>query len=344
MISVILITYNGALYVEKAIQSVINQTIDKSMLQLIIVDDNSLDNTVEIAKNYEEMYPDNIIIVQKQINTSIARDSSRDIGIEYSDGEYIMFLDQDDWYLPNAFDTLHKLMDEDENLDYIEYSFNYVDEHGMILRQHRGGRTGYRKCDIVSERDRINLEINKLLPCSSFVWSKIYRKSFLQKYDIHHNMGEQYCGFGDNYFSGLVELNCTHFAYYYEPLMCYFVRNGSWSHAKKINDVNQLERIKVGMVLHDECIRRGYDKSKPEVMEYILFRVIYEKVFWKLLLGFEPIPFDILITLKEYIMMRFPNYKKNPLLKNRKQLEPLLYLLDFEWTPEFLNEIGRENK
>ena len=91
MISVIIGTYNGEAFIEKAIQSIINQTISPDKYELIIVDDASTDNTTIIIDNYAKMYPNQIKVIKKSVNSSVAKDSPRNIGVENATGEYIMF-------------------------------------------------------------------------------------------------------------------------------------------------------------------------------------------------------------------------------------------------------------
>lgn len=338
MISVIIGTYNGEAFIEKAIQSIINQTISPDKYELIIVDDASTDNTTIIIDNYAKMYPNQIKVIKKSVNSSVAKDSPRNIGVENATGEYIMFLDQDDWYLPEALEELHRLMDIDD-LDFIQYSFNYVNENGDIFKIHKPKYSGYEKYEINSENDRENLIANELFPTSTYVWSKIYRKSFLTMFNIKQNDGDQFCHFSDNYFTGLLELTCRKIGFYYKPLMCYYVRNNSWSRQYKTNDIHTLERIEVGKIFLQECVSRGYDTTKKKSVEFIAFRIMLEKTFYRFLNNWNPVPLDTLISLQGFLLRHFPDYSDNSLLYVRKSLVPILKILDKEWSIDMLKEL-----
>src|SRR5690554_3168461 len=93
LFSIVIPTFNRASYITKAIESVINQTIND--WELIIIDDGSSDNTFEVIKPY---LLDQRIKYQYQINQE--RSIARNNAVKISLGEYICFLDSDDYYLP----------------------------------------------------------------------------------------------------------------------------------------------------------------------------------------------------------------------------------------------------
>lgn len=98
-ISIILCVYNGEKYINQAIESVLNQSIDD--IELIIVNDGSTDNTANIIN----IYQDNRIKIINQQNKGLG--ASRNIGIKHAKGEYIGFLDADDWLVKNMCETTY---------------------------------------------------------------------------------------------------------------------------------------------------------------------------------------------------------------------------------------------
>jgi glycosyltransferase involved in cell wall biosynthesis len=91
--SVIIPTYNRAVFLKKAIKSVLDQ--EYTDWELLIIDDGSTDNTSELVKSYHD--PRVRYIFQQNAERSVARNN----GIENAKGKYICFLDSDDYYLPN---------------------------------------------------------------------------------------------------------------------------------------------------------------------------------------------------------------------------------------------------
>jgi glycosyltransferase involved in cell wall biosynthesis len=101
LFSIIIPTYNRAAFIRKAIDSVLAQRYKD--WELIVVDDASTDDTLEILSHYKD---DRIRIIRHAINQE--RSTSRNKGIAAAQGEYICFLDSDDYYFPEHLDVLHE--------------------------------------------------------------------------------------------------------------------------------------------------------------------------------------------------------------------------------------------
>ena len=106
-IDILLATYNGAQYISEQIESIINQT--NTNWNLIIRDDGSVDNTINIIEGYVSLYPDQITFVKDtQINLGASMNFSK--LVESSNAEYIMFCDQDDIWKSNKIEiTLNEI-------------------------------------------------------------------------------------------------------------------------------------------------------------------------------------------------------------------------------------------
>lgn len=340
VISVIILAYNGEKYIRKCLDSVINQTIGLEHIEIIVIDDVSSDSTVEILKEYEKKYSDNICLILRDVNSMKTGEVNRNLGVQYANGEYILFLDQDDWYEPDAFERLLAILKQYQDIDYIEYAFNYTDVDGIAYKHSKFLKTELLIFDILAEETRTSLAIEGVLPGATFVWNKIYRKDFLEKNFIYHNDGEIRTGFSDNFFSGLVVLSAKKMARLSVPLYNYRNYVGSYSHDTKKNSKVQLERCKVAVVLYDECVKRGFAETKWEMVEYIFARTFLLKTFWKFLLQFDPIPYEILAFIQQEMKIRCPEYKENSIMRNKKDMQMVLEILEKEWTPEFLETLA----
>ncbi len=342
MISVIILTYNGENYIRKCMDSVINQTIGMEQIEIIIVDDASTDSTVAILKEYEERYPENICLILREINSLKTGEVNRNIGVEYASGEYILFLDQDDWYEINAFETLGQIANDNPDIDYIEYGFCYTDNDGNVYKVSKPLRSGLHIYDIKDEDARTEYAKSGVLPGATFVWNKMYRKEFLVANDIYHNDGEMRTGFSDNFFSGLIVMYASKIAKLDISLYNYRNYIGSYSHDARKNSKVQLERCKAGIVFYDECIRRGLGEANGEVVEYIFTRTFLLKTFWKFLLQFDPIPYEILAFIQQEMKVRCPKYMENSIMKDKTEMQMVLAVLEKEWTPEFLEGLSSQ--
>lgn len=93
--SVVAAVYGVEKYLDDFFKSLVNQTLDfKSHIQLIMVDDGSLDGSAEIIKKWQKKYPDNIFYLKKENG---GQASARNLGMEYATGDWIAFVDPDDF-------------------------------------------------------------------------------------------------------------------------------------------------------------------------------------------------------------------------------------------------------
>ena len=118
--SIVIPNYNKGKYVEECMESIFNQTIDKSKFEVIVVDTGSTDNSLEVIKKY----PVKLLQTEKK-----GAGAARNIGIENATGTYIVFIDSDDYL--TSLDVLEKLDNMVENQDIISLSFT-KDNFGEI--------------------------------------------------------------------------------------------------------------------------------------------------------------------------------------------------------------------
>lgn len=94
LFSIIMAAYNVEKYLDDAITSIVNQTLNfKKYVEIIIINDGSVDNTLNVAKEWKEKYPNNIKIIDK-INEGVS--AARNAGLEISSGKIVNFMDADD--------------------------------------------------------------------------------------------------------------------------------------------------------------------------------------------------------------------------------------------------------
>ena len=136
LFSVIIPTYNRAHFIERAIKSVLDQTYQN--FEIIVVDDASSDNTEEVVKRFSDL---RIKYHKNHINKE--RCISRNIGIEKAKGEYICFLDSDDYHLPNHLEVLYnEIQTQNETKGF--FFTNSWNETSQGVRSERG-------CPVYSE-------------------------------------------------------------------------------------------------------------------------------------------------------------------------------------------------
>jgi len=122
LLSIIIPCYNQGHFLGDALESC--NRLGTGNLEVIVVDDGSVDHTAAIASSFPEVH------YHYQPNRGLA--AARNTGIERATGEYMCFLDADDWFYPHAL--LHNLniLDQDKNAGLIYGCFNNVNENGVI--------------------------------------------------------------------------------------------------------------------------------------------------------------------------------------------------------------------
>lgn len=126
-ISVIMSAYNSAKYIDGAILSVLNQTLKD--WELIIVNDCSTDNTLEIIKLYSEKEP-RIQVINNELNLQPAL--SRNRALETAKGDYIAILDSDDIALPKRLEIQSAFLDNNSEFSLVGCAAEIINDNGKI--------------------------------------------------------------------------------------------------------------------------------------------------------------------------------------------------------------------
>lgn len=126
IVSVIVPIYNTASYLSRCIASLVNQTY--SDLQIILIDDGSTDNSGAIADEWQAI--DSRIEVYHQSNRG--QSAARNVGLQHAKGEYIAFVDSDDYIDSNYFSTM--LQAADDTTDCVQTGYRRVKKNGEIIK------------------------------------------------------------------------------------------------------------------------------------------------------------------------------------------------------------------
>lgn len=124
-IDIIIPAYNVENYIRKCLNSILNQSYDD--FRIIIIEDCSTDNTLNIINEYEKKYPEKIVVIKNIINQGPA--TSRNKGLNICNAEYITFVDADDYIPQDTFLKVNSII-EKENPDIINFDIDLV-FHGL---------------------------------------------------------------------------------------------------------------------------------------------------------------------------------------------------------------------
>jgi glycosyltransferase involved in cell wall biosynthesis len=113
-ISVIIPVFNAEKFLRKSVLSAANQNF---VSEIIIVNDNSTDNSINVAYELKKLFPDKLKIVSNPSNVNVGAGKCRTIGIKEARYDWVAFLDADDYYYPNRFENAVELISSKKYID-----------------------------------------------------------------------------------------------------------------------------------------------------------------------------------------------------------------------------------
>lgn len=178
MVSIIIPVYNQEKYLGKCIDSCLKQTYRD--IEIILVNDASADKSLSICQQYLKKY-NRIKLVDKKVNEGVEK--ARFTGIEFANGEYLMFIDSDDWLCNKGI--IEKMVNTADitNADYVEMDMQRtVDSFGLITKKSQPSVTGEIIQPSLFNDYYLSFFGKNMLSVN--VYGKLYRKSIFNQSDI----------------------------------------------------------------------------------------------------------------------------------------------------------------
>lgn len=166
-ISIIIPIYNVDKYLDKCLDTIINQTYKN--LEIILINDGSTDNSLNICKTYAKK-DERIIILNKE-NEGVS--ISRNKGIKIATGKYVVFMDADDYVASNHVEHLYNCMIEN-NVDLVISNAIDIKEDGTIVKNKKNS-------DLLMTRDECLCELLTEKNFYHVCWGNLYKKEFLEE-------------------------------------------------------------------------------------------------------------------------------------------------------------------
>lgn len=177
-ISIIMPIYNAEKYLDRTINSIINQTIGFENIELILVDDKSTDSSKSIIKEYASKYP-NIKSFFSDKNHGFPG-YGRNIGLKNANAEYIMFIDNDDEFEIDFCETVFDII-EKGGYDVVSTNFKIIKNSVIISEDIYSKISEY---SLIEDNIKL-IELNRYRNVTdSVIWTKIFKKSIIQSNDI----------------------------------------------------------------------------------------------------------------------------------------------------------------
>lgn len=303
-VSVIVPVYNVEEYIEKCLQSLVNQTLED--IEIIVVNDGSPDNSQKIIDKYVKKYPKK---VKSFIKENGGQGSARNYGLLKSSGEYISYVDSDDYVEKNMLEDMYVLAKKD-NSDIVICGNNVISMDNEILKSESA---------IIYNNKDLDILFGKMA-----VWNKIYKRELLLKNNIEFRSKVWY---EDIDFTIKLLFDDVKVSFIDKPLYDYLLRPGSTMNNSNIN--RNLELIQA----FDEMI--SYFKKKS------IYNDIYDKleflcIYHMYICGITRIinaetsfkdKINIINKFRNYINVNFKGFRKNKYIKYLDKNKKIIYKL-----------------
>lgn len=185
-ISVIIPVYNAEKYLSRCIDSILNQSFTD--FELLLVNDGSDDHSGEICDDYAKKYS-RVKVFHKE-NGGVS--SARNLGLINACGEWITFVDADDYLI---VDGLQRYINEiNENVDLIIYGYNICNESGYL----KFSTTVYPKNDLIQKDDGVKIMFKNSY-YNGYLFNKLFRRSIIEdnkiffNEDVYYNEDRLFC-------------------------------------------------------------------------------------------------------------------------------------------------------
>ena len=321
--------------------SLVHQTIDD--YEILAVDDCSTDESFQILQDYERRFPDKVKAIHSPVNQH--QGGAKNIGMDRARGEWIGFIDADDWVTPDFYERLLKKAEE-TGADMVGCDYHLTDHHGpeigQIVHNNHPEQTG------VLDDDKYR---SLILDSGSLV-VKIYKREIVIDHPGRFPIDIFY---EDNALSNSWMLRAHHFEYIPEPLYYYYQHDASTVHT--ITQKRCEDRMEAGRIMVREAKKYDYlEKYRPEIM-FSFTVLFYTNTLFTYMQGVKPVKYSFVKALGREMKETFPDFQKNPYYLERihpeerklagmQQKSTLLFLIYYKalWTYRRLRSGGRGRK
>lgn len=234
-LSIVVNMYNTAPYLPKCMDTLLHQNISGDEYEIILVDDGSTDESLLLAKKYVLQGENNpswpLIRICAHANKGLA--GARNTGVDAAIGEYLCFVDPDDYIEKNSLSALIRQM-ADEQLDMLRFNYQKVDEEGNLVADSKMEANFDYSSRVMTGKEFMA----QRLTTTCYVWAYIYRLEIIKKNNIRFIEG----GYFDDtpwlprVLQKVKRINCTPIRHQY-----YLQRGGSLVHT--VNKENVLRKV-----------------------------------------------------------------------------------------------------
>lgn len=294
-ISIIIPCFNAEKYIDKCLDSLVNQTIGVENMDIIVVDDASTDSSVKHIMKYQRLYSGSIHLIRRSVNSGQA--IARNIGMDNAKADFLAFVDADDWVEHDYYETILEPA-EKYHCDII--GCGYIEHVGGQVRDHKlnGPERLYKMDDDNSRKEFLCQQGS-----SSGIWSKLYRLQYLKENSIRFSDFRKY---EDNYWDGMIRY--TFKSYYVLPICKYHYQRHEGSNSLNRNDTKHFERLKIEMEKMKYYRETGLFHRYYEDIRNNFLLTFYENTLHIICCQFDYFPLDVVEMMQEIVKEIYPDY------------------------------------
>lgn len=268
-LSIIVPVYNVKAFLPECLDSLVNQSIDD--FEIILIDDGSSDGSADIIRDYQLRYPE---LVKSKFIDNGGQGRARNFGIEMAKGEYLGFVDSDDWVALDMYEKMYNKA-KAENADIVVCDF---------VEKFSDGRENYLCAALQDE----------LLASAGSACNKIFRSSIVE--NIRFPQGLWY---EDFYFSAIMLIKSRRTVFMNDAL--YFYRRGQESTMHNNNSRKNLDIVKIFDMLGEYMLTR----DMKDDFEFLLINHVGIDSINRLASQLVPDK-DAISTLRKYVKKYIP--------------------------------------
>lgn len=304
-LSIIVPVYGVEKYIDKCLNSLVKQSLKE--IEIIVVNDGTKDNSQKIIDKYVKKYPDKI---KSYIKENGGQGSARNYGLKKATGEYIGYVDSDDFVEKDMYKKLYNKAKEN-NYDIVVCGNYNVSED-------------YQNKNIDAFINNYNTDLENIFFGKMAVWNKIYKRDILIKNKLEF---KEKVWYEDLAFTLKAIMNSNTFAFIDEPLYDYLIREGS-----TMNNSNVQRNLEILDAFDDilSYIKHNKKEEYFSKIEFLAIDHIYISAIVRVLKAEadDKVKRETINKLIDYMNTNFPDYKNNKyintLSKNRKIIYKLI--------------------
>lgn len=306
-LSIIVPVYNMAAdgKLEYCLDSLVGQTVKD--YEIIAVDDCSTDHSLEILKRYEAHFPDKFHAVHSEVNKR--QGGAKNIGLKMAKGEWIGFIDSDDWITADMYERLIERA-ESAGADLAGCDYCLTDVHsmkiGQVVSNNKKSQSG-----ILDKEKRASL----ILDGGSLV-VKIFKRSMIIENGLWFPENIFY---EDNALGNSYLVLAEHFEYIEEPLYYYYQHDTSTVHT--ISQKRCEDRMEAGRLMLEEAKRHNYFEEFQKELEYSFTLLFYINTLFTYMAGVDRTKYGFVKAMGREMKRVFPNFENNPYYRERTHRE-----------------------